>query len=314
MKIKLSREFKIGFFGILMIACLYAGINFVKGMDLFTASRKYYAVYDQVNGLQSSASVVIKGFKVGTVSDMTYDPRISDKVIIELSVKAKYKIPKDSRARVFSEGIMSGKSVEIELGESSVYLNEGDTLFSTAEKDFLEVAGSEFEFIKQRANDLVTEMIHTLNNVNKLIAENSMAVSSTTSNLAAISGNLNSLLAEERGSIRGIITSLNSLTTSLSSKSGQIDRIINNVENFSDSLSQSQIPTMIAEMSGTLAQLNTALERINRGEGTVGKFLYDQQLYDALLESSDNLAALLSDLKQHPGRYLNISVFGRKNP
>ena len=83
---KLNKEFKIGFFGILMIALLYWGINFLKGTDLFSSDVKYYAVYDQVNGLESSASILIKGFKVGSISDISYDPARSQNVVVEFSI------------------------------------------------------------------------------------------------------------------------------------------------------------------------------------------------------------------------------------
>ena len=94
-KLRFSREFKIGFFGVAMLALLYWGVNFLKSKDLFTSTRDYYAVYDQVNGLQPSASIVIKGFKVGTVSTMSYDPEQSQNVVVAFAIKAKYPIPKD---------------------------------------------------------------------------------------------------------------------------------------------------------------------------------------------------------------------------
>ena len=94
---------------------------------------------------------------------------------------------------------------------------------------------------------------------------------------------------------------------------GQIDRIFTNVERFSDSLSQSRIPTLVAQMNGTLAELNRTLAKVNDGDGTVGKFVNDQALYDSLVQASSNLSALLLDLKQHPGRYVHFSVFGRRD-
>ena len=253
MKLKLSREFKIGFFGILMIAALYWGVNFLKGTDLFTSSVHYYAAYDQVNGLQPSAAVVIKGYKVGTISDISYDPQRSNNVVVEFAIKSKFKIPKDTKARIFSDGIMGGKSIELELGRSDAYLHEGDTLFSEINKDFLEVAGSEFEFLKQRANDVISEMIVTLRGINKLLSDNSANLNATIGNVAAITGDLRSVVADEKGSLRETISNVNDLSRTLRDKTGQIDRIFTNVERFSDSLSQSRIPTLVAQMNGTLA-------------------------------------------------------------
>ena len=308
MKLKLSREFKIGFFGILMIAALYWGINFLKGRDLFTSSVHYYAVYDQVNGLQSSAAVLIKGYKVGSISDISFDPERSDKVVVEFSIKSKFKIPDDTNARIFSDGLMGGKAVELELGKSAKYLQQGDTLFSEINKDFLEVAGSEFEFLKQRANDVINQLMITLGHINTLMADNKDNLNATFTNIASISGNLNEVIAGEKNNVREIVQNLNELSKTLNGKSGQIDRIVTNVENFSDSLSKSKIPTMIAQVTTTLESLNTTLEKVNHGDGTVGRFLNDQALYDELVDATANLSALLEDLKAHPCRYINRSL------
>lgn len=208
---------------------------------------------------------------------------------------------------------MGGKAVELELGKSAKYLQQGDTLFSEINKDFLEVAGSEFEFLKQRANDVINQLMITLGHINTLMADNKDNLNATFTNIASISGNLNEVIAGEKNNVREIVQNLNELSKTLSSKSGQIDRIVTNVENFSDSLSKSKIPTMIAQATTTLESLNTTLEKVNHGDGTVGRFLNDQALYDELVDATANLSALLEDLKAHPSRYINVSVFGRRN-
>ena len=129
-------------------------------------------------------------------------------------------------------------------------------------------------------------------------------------NMASITGNLNEVMTEEKGSLRNIIANLNSLSQMLKDKEGQIDNILTNVDRFSDSLSQSKFPTAIAEMTQTLDQLNATLNKVNSGEGTIGKFVNDQALYDSLVDASANLSALLHDIKANPKRYINISVFG----
>lgn len=309
-KLKFSREFKIGFFGVAMLALLYWGINFLKSKDLFASDNEYYAVYDQVNGLQPSASIVIKGFKVGTVSSMSYDPSKSQNVVVTFAVKSKYPIPKDSKALIYSDGIMGGKAIEIVLGSSPEMLQPGDTLYSEINKDFLETAGSEFEFIKQRANDVISRLTVTLDNLNAILADNRAGLNTTVNNMASITGNLNEVMTEEKGSLRNIIANLNSLSQMLKDKEGQIDNILTNVDRFSDSLRQSKFPTAIAEMTQTLDQLNATLNKVNSGEGTIGKFVNDQALYDSLVDASANLSALLHDIKANPKRYINISVFG----
>lgn len=139
------------------------------------------------------------------------------------------------------------------------------------------MAGSEFEFLKQRANDVISEMIVTLRGINKLLSDNSANLNATIGNVAAITGDLRSVVADEKGSLRETISNVNDLSRTLRDKTGQIDRIFTNVERFSDSLSQSRIPTLVAQMNGTLAELNRTLAKVNDGDGTVGKFVNDKR-------------------------------------
>ncbi len=309
-KLKFSREFKIGFFGVAMLALLYWGINFLKSRDLFTSTCNYYAVYDQVNGLEPSASIIIKGFKVGTVSAISYNPKQSQDIIVTLTIKTKYPIPKDSKALIFNNGIMGSKAVEIILGPSPEILRPGDTLYSGVNKGLLETAGNEFESIKQQVDDVISRLALTLDNLNIILTDNRVGLNTTINNMASLTGNINDLMIDENGSLQGIVTDINSLSQMLKSKEEQIAHILTNVDEFTDSLSQSQFPTAIAEMTVTLNRLNTTLDKVNNGEGTIGKFINDQALYDSLVDASANLSALLYDIKAHPKRYINISVFG----
>ena len=296
-----------------MMGCLWGGIRFLSGIDIFSRNIPYYVAYPEINGIQTATPVTIQGVKVGTVTGIGFNPSVSRSVVLQLTVRRTFRIPSDSEARIYSDGLMGGKAVELELGKSAKYLQQGDTLFSEINKDFLEVAGSEFEFLKQRANDVINQLMITLGHINTLMADNKDNLNATFTNIASISGNLNEVIAGEKNNVREIVQNLNELSKTLSSKSGQIDRIVTNVENFSDSLSKSKIPTMIAQATTTLESLNTTLEKVNHGDGTVGRFLNDQALYDELVDATANLSALLEDLKAHPSRYINVSVFGRRN-
>ena len=310
---KIKKEVKIGIFALLMLLCLYWGTNFLKGKDLFNRNTVYYAVYDQANGIQLSSAVKIKGFKVGSITDISYDHTRSDKIILELTIKSKYRIPDNSSARVFNDGLMGSRAVEIDLGSSSRCLERRDTIPSVMDRDFLEAAGSEFDLFKAQFNKLSDELMVTLQMVNTLIASNALNVAKITENVAGISGSLNGVVSQESGNLRGIITNLNVLSETLKHSSNRIDNIITNVDGFTDSLARSNIPTMVFNLSNTLGELNEAIASVNEGDGTLGKLITDPKLYDALSGATENLSALLEDLKNHPGRYVHVSVFGRKN-
>lgn len=310
MKLKASREFKIGFFGIAMIACLYWGINFLKGKDIFSTTKHYYAVYDQVNGLQGSASVTIRGFKVGSLSGMSYDPAQPDKVVVEFSIKSKYPIPRDTKARIFNDGIMGGKAIELQLGASTDYLQNGDTLRSEINRDLLDMAGSEFASLTQKADELIGKLSTTLDQVNLLLSNNQDNVSSSLSHISELTGNLN---RATKNDLPQIMAHLNTLSATLSSKSGQIGKIVDNLDRFSDTLSHAPIASVVSDMGNTVALLNSTLAKINEGDGTAGMLINDKALYDSLVTASHNLSALLADIKSHPKRYINISVFGGRD-
>ncbi len=309
-KIKLRKEVRIGIFAVATIMAMYWAINFIKGTDLIRGTSTYYALYDQVSGLQTSSNIMIRGLKVGVIRRMEFDPAMSNKILLELKVKSKYKIPDDSKALIFSDGLMGGKALEIVLGKSATFLQKGDTLRSEWDKDFLEVAGSEFEFLKQKANTLVNDITHTLTSVNTLLDKNTGHITATLSHVASISAELDGIVKSESADIKSIVNNLNALSRSLKQNAPRIDRIVGNVEGFTDSLSSSNIPQMITNLSSSLAQLNASLEKVNSGGGTLGKFINDEVLYDSLSVATGNLARLLEDIQANPKRYVNFSVFG----
>lgn len=309
----MKREVKIGGFALLMVVCLYWGVNFLKGRDLLSRNNTYYATYAQVNGMQSSSPVFIKGFKVGTVSDIRFDPQTDSRVVVAMTLNKKYRLPSDSQAKIFSNGIMGGKAIEIELGSAETFLSNRDTLRSKMDKDIMEVAGSELEFFKQKIGGTLAEMDATLAGLNALIEENRQHITGTLGNVEALSGELSGIVRKESTDIREMIAGLAAVSGTLRRRAESIDRIIGNIETVTDSLSSADIAGTVAHLSSTLASVNETIDAINRGEGSLGKLMNDEALYDSLVSASGNLAALLEDLKAHPGRYVHFSVFGGKN-
>lgn len=313
MKLKIKRESKIGLFVLAMLFTLYWGINYLKGKDLFSRNNTYYALYDQVNGIQPSSAVVIRGFKVGTISNMSFNPTISDKIMLELSIKSKFRIPVNSRARIFSDGLLGGKGVEIELGDSGYFLNNGDTLRSYMDKDFLEVAGSELEFFKQKAGALVEQVMETLGYINILLEKNTGNITAATTNLADITASLRNIASAESGGMQDITSNINLLTKKMNSSADKLDHMLTGMGSITDSLQAADIPQLIHSLSYTAGQLSASIDKINNGDGTAGKLVNDPQLYDSLTKASESLNKLLTDIKARPGRYVSFSVFGRRD-
>ena len=304
----MKREVKIGIFAVLMIGCAWAGIRFLSGIDIFSSNRDYYAAYDQINGVQAASPVLMKGVKVGTVTKIGFDPRRSDKVVLQFSIKRQYRIPVDSEAKIVSNSIMGSKAIEIRLGSAAQYLEGGDTLRSGRDRDLMDVAGSELDFFKQKVSQLTADLSRTLGSINDLIEANAASLSGTMAHLNGITGSVDGLLAAERDNLRTAMQNLTRFTQTLDGNAERIDSIVGSVDAFAAQLADREFTE---NLTGTVRRLNDILAKVDEGGGTVGCLFNDPALYRSLDEASGNLAQLLADLRANPKRYVHFSVFGR---
>ena len=304
----MKREVKIGIFGVAMIFAAWAGIRFLQGLDIFSRNAVYYAAYDQINGVQTASPITMKGVKIGTVTGISFDPRKSQNVVLQFTVKRQYRIPTDSEAKIYSDGLMGGKAIEIIYGAADEYLQSGDTLRSVRERDLMDMAGSELEFFKQKVSQVTDNLARTLDNLNRLLETNAQHISGTLENLDAMTGDLSGLLASERRNLQAAVENLTDFSVMLGENAPRVDSMMGNLNRITTELAEAGFAR---ELSETVAGMNALLERIDRGEGTVGRLLNDPALYESLERASDNLASLLADLEQYPGRYVHFSLFGR---
>lgn len=306
----MKREIKIGIFAVLVLLAGWFVARFLKGAEVFSNTNKYYAYYEQVGGIQPASRVIINGVKVGSVSSVTLNEDPSKGVELELSVEKRYAIPVDSKAKIFTDGLMGGKAVEIIYGVSAEYIPDEGEIPTEMSADLFEMAGSELGALKDQLTTVINNLNETLTGVNKLLADNSENLTSIVSNVDGVTHNINSMLAKEKAHLEVALSSLSAFTKSLGDNAGEVDTIIDNLAAFSSQLSEANL---VAEIEGVMEQLNGVLATVNEEDGSVGKLLKDSQLYDNLTEVSDNLSLLLADLKENPGRYINVSVFG-SNP
>ena len=304
----MKREAKIGIFAVAMLIAAWAGIRFLKGFDIFSRNSVYYAAYDQVNGVQAASPIMMKGVKIGTVTGISFDPARNDNVVLQLTVKRQYRIPTDSEAKIFSNSLMGSKAIEITYGSAHTYLERGDTLRSGRDRDLMDMAGSELDFFKQKISQVTGDLSRTLTNLNDLMETNAQNINGTLGHLNAITGDLADVLDAEKDNLKAAVENLTAFTAMLDANAPRVDSIVGSMNRITSELADDGFARQLSEAVG---EVNGLLARIGSGEGTVGKLLNDAALYDSLTEASDNLASLLANLQQYPGRYVHFSLFGR---
>ena len=291
-------------FGFVMVLLMFWGINFLKGKNVFTRSHTFYTTFKDVDGLKVSGDVMFRGMKVGTITDIIFNPSDPDKIVVEFTVPKKYPVPNDSKVTTHNTMIVTGKVMIIDYGNSSEYYKDGDMIPSLTKPNILEGVSGDFETIKDRANELVNNVSQTLTSINALLSEE---------NIRNISGTLASVNQIAATDLKRTMQNLNSLTHSLNQSTENLDNILVNVEHITDTLRAVDFPQLVANINGTVSELNAVLAKANTGEGNLGQLLNDRELYENLVASTRNLSALLEDLKANPKRYVHFSVFGRKD-
>lgn len=304
----MKREVKIGLFAVAMIGAAWAGIRFLKGFDIFSRNAEYYAVYDQVTGVQTASPILVKGVKIGTVSAITFDLARSDEVVLQFTIKRAYRIPTDSEAKIVSNSLMGSKAIEINFGTAATYFERGDTIRSGRDRDLMDMAGSELDFVKQKISQVTADLSRTLTDVSRLLEDNKANIDGTLGHLNSLSGNMNDLLASESRNLKSTVDNLTRFSEMLGNNAGRVDSIVGSLGRVATTLDEEQFAR---KLTASVATLDELMRKIGEGEGTLGKLVEDPALYDSLTVATGNLSALLADVKAYPARYVHLSLFGR---
>lgn len=296
----MKKEVKIGIYALVISLAAWAGVRFLSGADIFGRTNTYYVYYDNANGLQSAASVSIRGVKVGQVSAIQIAEQDPSKVEVTLAVSKNYTLPVDTKAKIYSAGLMGGQAIELILGCSDQNLDSGQAMEPLVERGMVDALTGEFGDIKEKLVVVMDNLNTTLVTLNSLVDNNS-------GNVASAIKNLNKVLAELQQS--QIIANIDSFTGTLKNNGDKIDSIVTSVNNLTNTLEEQQMGEKLAQ---AVENINLLLDKCNNSDGTVGSLLNDKELYVNLTEATDNLAELLEDLKQNPSRYVQFSMFGGK--
>ena len=304
-KFKLSRMQAIGLFVLLTLIATFAVINFLRGEDIFNRSSTYYAVYDQVDGLTVTGPVYLRGYKVGMVEDITYNPQ-QNNFEVELKVKSQFEIPVNSTAEVYSADIMGARAVRINIGDSRQILESGDTLASAIQPDMISTVMGQIEPLKEQAVELMATMNRTLESVDKLLDSTSRAeiqsslkhLNRTLANAASLSRTLDNISPE----LVEIVKNLEVLSKGLGESTDEIKGSLENVNAITSSLSK-------AELDKTIESLRNLSEKLQDPAGSVGKLLSTDSLHNAVNTLINDVDKLVKGISENPKKYIKVSVF-----
>lgn len=301
MKIKIRKELKIGVTALFVLGLTYWGISFLKGKNIFKSQNSYVAVYDNVSDMKVSSPVYYHGVKIGTVTAISMAD-LKAKPSVTLTILEKYKIPTNSIALMKDASLLGGKAIEIISGNSSEYLDNKDTIQT-------EIEESPMVGIKDMVGGVsgaIDSLSVTITQINKLLAkENVDNISKAIADLPEITENVNGIIKSEKKNIESMVANLNSVIAELNAVMPNLASTLSNIDTLSLDMKY-RLPV-------TLNKVDSILTAVNSTSGSAGLLLNDDAMYNNLNQALIDLQALLVDLKANPKRYVQISVFGKKD-
>ncbi|MEP0133026.1 MAG: MlaD family protein [Eudoraea sp.] len=303
---KLSREVKTGIIVIGGILLFVMGFSFLKATPIFNNSKTFYAVYSHVGGLQPGTQVSINGFNVGNVNKISFKNG-SGNLLVTFSVDSDFEFSKNSIAELYDTGIIGGKGIQVNpVFDGAPIAQSGDTLSSNIKPGLTDLLQQKLAPLQSKIEGAVSNADSLLLNFNDVLDEETKrnlresikGLNATVQSFQSSAATLNSLLADNKNSLDSSITNINTITTNFSV--------------LSDSIAQVGLANTIRSLESTISNLDKMLAKIEKGEGTLGKLVNNEELYNNLSEASKELDLLLQDFRLNPKRYVNVSVFGKK--
>lgn len=317
---KISNETKVGALAAVAITLLILGFNFLKGRNLFSNSSRIYAKYTNVSGLTQSNAVMINGLQVGSVYDIKPLDKTIDTIVVTLNLTKEINIPNNSVA-VIKTPPLGTPEVDIQIGNSPTLLRLGDTILSQATPSLLDnvlktvdpVLGQvtlvlhSLDSVLNKFSDILDP--RTKGNLRSLIEGFNNDANALTTTIARVNG----LLDKENGSLSKTMDNLNSFTGNLAKNNDALTGTLQNLKKTTDQLADGDLGKTLHQLDSATAALQGILTKLNGTDGSVGALLNDKTLYNRLNSTVRSINTLVDDLKVHPKRYVNISVFGKKD-
>lgn len=317
---KISNETKVGALTAIAITMLILGFNFLKGKTLFKTGNYLHAKYTDSKGIMVSNPVFVNGFQVGSVDDIENLDESLSTIVVTIKLKSNYSIPVNSIATI-KENPLGPASISIALGNAKQYLNVGDTLTTASQDGLMGSLMSKLGPVGDQIKLTVQSLDSVLKNINTIFDPNTKNnlqqtianINKTTASLVVSSASLQAMLNQQTGAVTQSMNNVASFTKNLSDNNEKVTRMIGNVEKTTDNLAKADIAGSVENLKATIAGLNAVVAKLNSQDGSLGKLMNDKTLYNNLTNTVRSANILLDDLRVHPKRYVNVSVFGRKD-
>lgn len=311
---KVSNETKVGAMAAIAITLLILGFNYLKGKNLLSkANTEIYAEFKSVEGLAVANPANVKGFPVGKIYEMHEKDRSLSGVVVTINLTKDIDIPKNSYAYI-DKDLLGNASIAIVLGDSKEMVKNGDTILTQNKAGIIDE-------VKASLNPTLTIVNGTVKSLDSLLeVVGSYFDPATKNNFHRIvenftksSAELNKLLDTQTGALAKSLDNVNKITGNFAKNNDTITRILSNVEKATDKLANVKLDEAMASLQSTMNELKGVAAKANSKEGSLGLLLNDPKLYKNLESTTYKLNILLDDFRTNPKRYVNVSVFGRKD-
>ena len=294
-----TKEVQIGLTAVIGIVVLFFGMQFLKGLSMFSNPNNYIVCFDDVSGMSASSPVFANGFKVGVVENVTYNYDHPGEITAKIGLNKEMRLPRGTRAEIASD-LLGNVQVQLVLGEEQVMMNVGDTLYGGMQKGALGKAADMLPQIQQ----MLPKLDSILASVNALLSDPTL--SHSLHNIEGITANLTTTTNE----LHALSASLNRQVPGIMAKA---DGTLENTNVLTKYLCDLDLAGTMSRVNATLSNVEQMTARLNSNNGTLGLLMRDASLYNHMSATMSHADSLMIDLKQHPKRYVHFSVFGKKD-
>lgn len=306
---KYSKEIKVGALALGAVLILLLGVNYLKGINLFNKGADYYVEYSHIPGLMKGDAIQINGYPIGRVKDIGIANVHSGIIFVVLNITEPIQVPSDSKATIRSADLLGEKYIALQLGASEVYLKPGDTIAGDIESDITNQIREELRPLTEKVQSMIVSVDTAITVMSSIFTPTfkddfGTSISNIKQTLETFNDaakRMDALLKRQEPQIESIITGI---SVNIADNETELHRIITNLNTITDSLATINWGAFGSSLDSTITSLNSILQKIDSSEGTLGKMVNDEELYENLVKISENLDRITQEIESNPKKYL----------